>query len=83
MDGGLEVTVADQQREAQAQLTEAQAQNEALARKVGELTVKLEQASARVRELWSDQCALSVEYDRQPVQAELAIEQLRSQLDGR
>ena len=82
-DEGSEVALADQLREAQAQLTEAQARNETLTREVGELTVKLERANSRVRELWSDQCTLSVEYDKQLVEAELEIERLRSQLAGR
>ena len=78
-EGGPEGTLGDQLREAQAKLTEAQARNEALTKEVGELTVKLERANARVKKLWSDQCALSVESDRQLVEAELEIERLRNQ----
>ncbi len=82
-DRGTDRGLKDQLREAQAKLTEAEARNEDLAREVGELTVKLRRAHSCVRELWSDQCALSVESDRQLVQAELEIEQLRNQLSSR
>lgn len=75
-------TLAEQLRRTQARLLEAQARNETLAREVSELSAQLERATARVKELWSDQCALSVESDRQLVQAEIEIEQLKSQLAG-
>lgn len=65
-----------------AQLTEAEARNEALTREVSELTIQLNRANLRVKELWGQQCVLLEQSDRQLAEAETELERLRGELAG-
>ncbi len=65
-----------------AQLTEAEARNEALTREISEFTIQLNRANLRVKELWGQQCVLLEQSDRQLAEAETELERLRGELAG-